>query len=136
LWEHKETLDKLGVSLLILTFEPRKLAETYQQESVTPWPLLIDESRHLYHQYNMFRAGFWDIWGPRTWWAYIKELLNGNIPTLSSGDTHQRGGDVLINGKGIVQLHHVGAGPADRPSVESILRIVRKNPTVKGSGRK
>jgi hypothetical protein len=126
LWEQRVTLDKLGVSILVLTFESKDLAETYRQGSTPPWPLLNDEQRYLYNWYNMYRSGFWDIWGPRTWWAYVKELLKGNIPTSTTGDIYQRGGDVLINAKGIVQLHYVGAGPADRPSVESILRIVRK----------
>ncbi|HSH13152.1 MAG TPA: SelL-related redox protein, partial [Desulfurivibrionaceae bacterium] len=37
---------------------------------------------------------------------------------------HQRGGDVLIDPNGMVRLHHIGKGPADRPRVEDILRLV------------
>lgn len=37
----------------------------------------------------------------------------------------QRGGDVLIDPAGIVRVHHVGDGPADRPSVESLLAAIR-----------
>jgi len=124
LWENRKTLEKLGVSILLLTFESRELAERFKQKTETNWPILIDQQCHLYHWYNMYRADFWDIWGPMTWWAYVKELLRGNIPAFSSGDTNQRGGNVLIDGKGIVKLHHVGRGPTDRPSVESILQIV------------
>ena len=36
----------------------------------------------------------------------------------------QRGGDVLIDPDGIVRMHRVGKGPADRPGVERFLQIV------------
>jgi len=44
----------------------------------------------------------------------------------SSGDIHQRGGDVLIDPHGIVRFHHVGSGPANRPAVDSLLRYVEE----------
>ena len=34
-------------------------------------------------------------------------------------------GDVLIDPAGVVRLHHASRGPADRPTVESILQVVR-----------
>ena len=84
--------------------------------------MLMDETRELYHNYGMFSASFWDIWGPKTWWAYFKEIMKGHTPHLSTGDVSQRGGDVLIDPGGIVRLHHVGEGPADRPSVDIIFQ--------------
>jgi hypothetical protein len=64
------------------------------------------------------------VWGPRTWWAYLKAILHGDRPRKSEGDIYQRGGDVLVDPEGIVRLHHVGKGPADRPSVDEILARV------------
>lgn len=72
----------------------------------------------------MLTASFWDVWGPKTWWAYLKEPANGTALKTSEGDISRRGGDVLIDPAGTVRLHHVGAGPADRPSVESLLKLV------------
>jgi len=72
----------------------------------------------------MLSASFLDIWGPRSWWAYLKEILKGRLPKTSHGDIYQRGGDLLIDPDGIVHLHHVGAGPADRPAVETILQKI------------
>ena len=70
----------------------------------------------------MFSASFWDVWGAKTWWVYLKEIAKGQKLRKSTGDILQRGGDVLIDPTGIVRLHHVGRGPADRPAVETILR--------------
>jgi hypothetical protein len=60
----------------------------------------------------------------QTWRVYLQELLKGQLPKQARGDIFQRGGDVLIDPAGIVRLHHVGAGPADRPAVETILRTI------------
>ena len=111
--------------MLLVTFESRDSASAYVQETGITWPVIIDEQHNLYNSYDMDLAGFWDIWGPSTWWAYLKQLMKGNIPKSSSGDIHQRGGDILIDHQGIIQFHHVGTGPADRPSVESILGKIR-----------
>ena len=72
----------------------------------------------------MLTASFWDLWGPKTWWVYSREILKGAELRKSEGDIYQRGGDVLIDPNGIVALHHVGAGPADRPPVERMLQRI------------
>lgn len=74
----------------------------------------------------MLDAGFLDLWGFASWRAYIKEMIRGRLPKIPTGDVHQRGGDVLVDPAGIVQLHHIGKGPADRPPVETILRRIER----------
>lgn len=105
----------------MVTFENDFFARAYAAETALPWRILVDDARALYGSYGMLRASFLDVWGPRTWWAYLKEIARGRKPGKSGGDICQRGGDVLIDPDGIVRLHHVGAGPADRPAVKTIL---------------
>jgi len=109
---------------VVISFEAGFLARQYLAETGLEWPLLVDEKRQLYRAYGMLDAGFLDIWGPATWLVYFREILRGRLPRKSSGDIRQRGGDVLIDPEGIVRLHHVGSGPADRPEVDAILRAV------------
>lgn len=110
----------------MVTFEAGFLARSYVEESGLAWPLLIDESRETYRNYGMLTASTWDIWGPKTWWAYLKALFRGEKLHKSGGDIYQRGGDVIVDPEGIVALHHVGDGPADRPAVELLLRTIRR----------
>lgn len=110
--------------MAVISFEAGFLARAYIEETGLEWPLLVDENREIYRAYGMLDAGFWDIWGPFTWVAYFKEILHGHPPKKSSGDIRQRGGDVLIDPQGIVRLHHVGIGPADRPEIETILQVI------------
>lgn len=116
----------------MVTFEASPLALAYADETGIEWPILIDQTRLLYRAYGMFAGGFWDIWGPSTWWAYVKELAKGRLPRASRSDLRQLGGDVLIDPEGFVRFHYVGRGPADRPSVDTLLRA-RMN-AVEGEG--
>ena len=68
----------------------------------------------------MLSASFWDVWGPKTWWAYLKEIGKGKRVKKSEGDIYQRGGDVLIGPDETVHLHHIGVGPGDRPAIEAL----------------
>lgn len=110
--------------MVVLTFEPEVLATLYAEQMGLPWPVVSDPERLHYDRWQMDRAGLLDVWGPRTWWAYVKELLGGARLKPSGADTAQRGGNVLIDPEGRVHLHHVGTGPADRPSVQSLIAIV------------
>ena len=109
---------------MVVTFESDLTSQRYVKGTSLTWPLVIDETRELYRSYGMLLASFWDVWGPKTWWAYLKEIIKGKRAKKTAADIMQRGGDVLIDPDGIVQLHHVGEGPADRPSVEMILQII------------
>lgn len=127
LHQYRTELERRGVKVVIVTFEAGFLARGYLQYTGLPLPLLIDSTRELYRAYDMLEASFWDIWGPRTWWAYLKELAHGRLPRKSEGDISQRGGDVLIDPEGIVRLHHVGQDPGDRPSARSILLALEEH---------
>lgn len=88
------------------------------------WPLLVDDTRETYRNYGMFNASFWDIWGPKTWWVYLKEISMDAKLRKSEGDISRRGGDVLIDPAGIVSLHHIVVGPADCPPVGRLLQRI------------
>lgn len=108
--------------MLAVTFEDQERAEAYVRETRLPWPLLVDPSRSLYAAYGMHRGRWRDILGPAALGSYAKLMLQGRRPHRPTGDLQQLGGDVLIDPDGIVRLHHIGAGPADRPSVSSLLK--------------
>lgn len=110
---------------MVVTFEATPVVRAYIAETHVDWPILIDQNRALYRAYGMHRGRLRDIWGFKTWLAYAKELARGRLPKYSGADTRQLGGDVLIDPAGVVRFHHVGTGPADRPSVATILEARR-----------
>ncbi|MBU4152970.1 MAG: AhpC/TSA family protein [Proteobacteria bacterium] len=122
--DRKNELSTKNIKVVVVTFEASSLARRYMEETRLDWPLIVDTNRDIYRAYGMLDASFWDIWGPSTWLAYLKEILRGQLPKRPSNDIRQRGGDVLIDPKGFVRLHHIGTGPADRPKVDAILQAI------------
>ncbi len=133
--QHQSELDSLGVRVVVVTFQTALLAQRYDAEGDLPGPVLIDDRRQLYTAYGMERGNWWDIWGFASWMIYAKLLLRGRRLHLPTADVHQLGGDVLIDPDGIVRLHHVGQGPADRPDVRTIIDLVRHSHQSEGSSR-
>lgn len=113
------------MAVVVVTFESGAIAQNYSRKTRLPWPVLIDKSRKLYAAYGMERGRWWDIWGPASWWGYLRLIFRGRRLHRPTGDIHQLGGDVLIDPTGIVRLRHVGRGPIDRPSVDSLLVVVQ-----------
>jgi alkyl hydroperoxide reductase subunit AhpC len=134
LQQYATDLDRRDVKVVVVTFEAGFLARAYIEDTGLRWPLLIDANRELYWAYGMLTAGFWDIWGPGTWWAYFKEFARGRLPVKSGGDFSQRGGNVLVDPGGIVRFHHVGQGPGDRPSAKSLLRALDREQRLREQG--
>jgi hypothetical protein len=124
---HESEFEKLSLRILVVTFEARERAEAYVRETGLRWPLLLDRQRALYSAYGMGRGRWWAIWGPASLWAYLKLIGRGHRPQRPTGDIHQLGGDILVDPMGMVAMHHVGKGPADRPAVSALLERIRQS---------
>ncbi len=124
--QHDERVARNNIKVVVVTFEGAENALNYKGETKLDWPVAIDSSRELYAYYGLAKAGFWDLWGFSTWRIYIREILKGNLPKPARHDIHQRGGDVLLNPEGMVKMHYVSRGPADRPKIEDVLRLVEQ----------
>lgn len=120
-------LESLNVAVVIVTFQHGPIVDAYIRQTGVGWPVLRDPSLALYRAYGMNRGRWWHIFGPPAWWVYAKLLARGRRLRMPSADVTQLGGDVLVDPNGIVRLHHVGKGPADRPAVQSLVDVVRKS---------
>lgn len=124
MWQQRARIVQQNIEVLIVSFEEAEHALNYQQEEDIGWPIVVDRTRELYDYYGMNKASFWDLWGWASLKAYFREIMKGNMPKRAHDDIHQRGGDVLLDPKGKVRLHHIGKGPGDRPDIEEVLAIV------------
>jgi hypothetical protein len=122
--ERETKFEQWNLKVVVVTFAHDFLARAYVADTGLEWPLLVDADRSLYRGYDMLEASFWDVWGPSSWLVYGRELLKGRTLEKAEDDVYQRGGDVLIDPVGIVRLHHVGSGPADRPEAGRIFGII------------
>lgn len=122
-------LDTRRVAVAVVTFDSGPIVETWVRQTEFEWPLLLDTKRDLYRTYGMLRGRAWDLYGPPAIWAYLKLMARGRWLRRPGSDVTQLGGDVLVDPEGVVRLHHVGSGPADRPSISSIVdRVATPSP--------
>ena len=124
--QRQSELDELGADVWVVTFEDLDHARARFEPLELPWPVVLDPDRRLYREYGMDRAPLRRVWGLRTLLAYARLLRRGRSLAPATGDTRQRGGDIVIDPDQIVRLVHVGDGPADRPSIDELLAICRR----------
>lgn len=121
----QKEFEALNVSVAVVTFDDQSFAEAYVKDTGLGWPLLLDRERTLYDAYGMLQASTWDLYRPSSIWQYLKLLARGRPLRRPGRDVNQLGGDVLVDPEGVVRMHFIGSGPADRPPVDSILHHVR-----------
>lgn len=112
------------MDVLPVTFERKEVASAYAAQ--LPWPVLLDPERELYAAYGLQQRSFWQIWGPASWWGFIKLLFSGHKLHWPTDDIYQLGGDVLIDPAGTIRLHHMSRNPMDRPSLSSLFETIRR----------
>lgn len=127
MWQQRAELEQLNIKVIVITFEPINFSAFPVMEKTTGFQYYVDEERKLYGYYGLNKAGFWDLWGPRTWMTYLLLLLKGRKILKSESDIYQRGGDVLIDPQGVIRYHHVASGPADRLNPAVFCTFVKKN---------
>jgi len=125
LWQHGEEIEALNLKVCVVTFEREFFVSAYIRETGVHWPILLDKDRQLYTAYGMMRGRVTDVLGLRSWWAYAKLMARGRRLRRTEADVYQLGGDVLADPEGIVRFHHIGRGPADRPTITTLLDVAR-----------
>ncbi len=120
-------MDASGARIALVSFEKPARLRAYVRYHKLPYLSLSDDSRSLYQAFGMGRGPWWRIYGPRVVWGYLKAYLRGARFRVH-GDTFQCGGDVIVDGAGMVQLTHVGVDSYDRPSVDELLKRLHALP--------
>lgn len=130
--QHRESeFRDLDVRIKVVTFDNDILGKAYASQNGLDWPLLLDQDRQLYQAYGTGRGSWWSIYGAQSLLRYLRVIFGGTLPGKPGRDWRQLGGDVLISPDGIVRLHHISQTPHDRPSVDSILRVVEGESTAR-----
>ncbi len=118
--QRQAQLDAAGARVWLVSFETLPRTRAHLRYHKLPYPTLVDEPRAVYRSLDMDRGPWWRIYGPRVVWRYLLAYLRGERLRIR-GDTFQRGGDVLVDGDGIIRLLHVGVDSFDRPMVDDLL---------------
>ncbi len=115
---------RLGVQVLIISFGADFWARAWQQDTGSPYPLLLDPARATYQAYGL-GTSFVRVWSPHVMFHYLKLRLRGRKLLPVQGDPHQLGGDFVVDASGFIRLAHASKDPVDRPPVEKLLAALR-----------
>jgi len=118
--QQEDELNKLNVSVLVVTFGSSPLARAWLEETRVSFPVLLDEERQVYRAYGLERSWL-RSWNLRTTWRYVQLIRAGRRWRGVQGDSTQLGGDFIVDSAGIVRLAYRSHDPTDRPPVSALL---------------
>jgi peroxiredoxin len=114
------------VEVLLVSFSSMKYARRWIAEVCSIFHLLIDQEKQVYRLYGLSRS-LLRTWNLKIVWSYIKLMRAGRKWQGIQGDSAQMGGDFVIDqAGGIVRFAYRSRDPADRPPVETMLKVLRE----------
>ena len=122
--EQQATLDAADLQVFVVTFESAKRVGDYQAREPVAFPVLRDPHRDAYCAFGFARNPRRALAMPTTGVYYLRNALRGRLPRLHATDMLQLGGDVVLSAGGDVCWVHASREPADRPSIDDIVRAV------------
>ena len=128
--DHREQLEALGVCVVLVSFGQEWQVKRWQEETSTPFPLLLDPDRSVYRTFGMERSVA-KAWHPKMFLYYLRLLLKGRKLRPIQGDPNQLGGDFLVDNQGIICYAYASEDPADRPTVTELLKVAKSLEHVK-----
>jgi phosphoribosyl-AMP cyclohydrolase len=122
--EREDEFQQRGVRIFAVSFESATRTSEYQQKQRLPFPVLRDPRRAAYLLFGIERRAVHKIYRPSTIWYYVRSALRGEFPGRTTGDMFQLGGNVLLDCDGSTLWVYRSSQPADRPSVDAILKEI------------
>ncbi|MDQ2744233.1 MAG: hypothetical protein M3Z66_18335 [Chloroflexota bacterium] len=122
--EQTARLNDLHAAVLVISFESPAALRRFHWFRDLPFLVVSDQSRRLYNSFGLRSRPLRRLFDRETMKTYAHELLRGHLPLWPRADLRQLGGDVVLNRAGNVVFVHRSATPADRPSVETLLRVL------------
>jgi hypothetical protein len=130
--EREDEFRQHNVRIFVVTFESEKRVNDYQRKEHVPYPVLRDPRREAYRRFGLERRAAHRVYRPATIRYYIKRFFQGRMPERVKADPYQLGGDVLLDADGSVLWMYRSSEPADRPSVDDILKEIAKKASESG----
>jgi hypothetical protein len=129
--QRQAELDDRGAVVLVVSFDAARRVRGYCRRFAAPFRCLTDEARAAYRAYHLGRASWLRTLTPRALAPYITLYLRrrgrrrGPFRPLEGADLRQMGGDFVVAPNGRLALAYASHDPADRPSADQILAVIR-----------
>jgi peroxiredoxin len=116
---------KLNTRVFVISFGTLPAVQQWLKETCGNFTVLLDRERSVYQAYQLEQSKLRSR-SPRTIWLYFTRWVQGQKFHDSHGDdTSQLGGDFIIDMSGKLRFIYPSHDPADRPSVEKLLAVLK-----------
>ena len=122
---HREELARLNVKVLLVSFSSIKYAHKWIDEVCSIFHLLVDRDKETYRLYGL-DSSLLRTWNLKIVWSYVKLMRAGRKWQGIQGDSGQMGGDFIIDADSIVRFAYRSHDPSDRPSIETLIKVLRR----------
>lgn len=122
---HQADFQAAKANVVTVSFATPYWAQAWLAETQSPFPFLLDPGREAYRAYGL-QASFWRSYSLPNLWYYAKALMRGRKTFGKRGDTHQLGGDFVIDRQGIIRLARPSREPTDRPGIPELLQTLAR----------
>jgi len=118
--------EQTRIRVVLISFENEEGTRRWRARvtAAQRYPILLDPTLQVYNLFQLGKMG--NPWAPRTvvYYAY-KRLIGTTLPSPTGGDTHQLGGDFVVDTttRALVFAHR-STESVDRPSARAILQAV------------
>ncbi|MBI3164710.1 MAG: AhpC/TSA family protein [Anaerolineales bacterium] len=124
--DQQNEFSKLNTRVFVISFGTLPAVQEWLKETCGNFTVLLDRERTIYNTYGLERSKLRSK-SPRTLWLYFTRWLQGQKFHDSHGDdTSQLGGDFIIDRNGKLRFIYPSHDPADRPSVEKLLAVLKQ----------
>lgn len=114
----------LNTQVFTVTFGHPYWAQAWLQETASPFPVLLDPTQDVYRLYGLDHSAV-RSWSVKALLYYARALLRGEKLIEKRGDTHQLGGNFIIDKRGIMQFVYPSRDPTDRPPVDAMMKVLK-----------
>ncbi len=123
--DRKETLDRLGIAVLIVSFESPEVLARFRWFRDLPFTVLSNATRSAYRAFGLRPESTGTVIDWATIKSYLRGAMRGYLPRRPHGDVHQVGGDFVLNRMGEVTFAYRSQSSGDRPAIDTLLHAVQ-----------
>jgi len=126
----RDRIHELGskAEVVVVTFTEPGNIEHYVRTNDLPFTVVVDQTLSAYRSFGLGRGSVARVYGWKTLRRYVQILRSTGPGALrrTTEDTLQLGGNFIIGPDGTLVYGHWGEGPADRPTVDELIRALRQ----------
>lgn len=109
----------------VVSFAEPAMLLHYQEQHAWPFNMFADPKRLAYRSFRLGRLSWFRVFSLATLKLYLRLVRQGMArENYGKEDIYQGGGDFLLDRAGNILFAHRSQDPADRPSVEKLLREI------------